>query len=155
LHAHVFLIAFTRCRHFIHIPSFNCFLSNSYAMHSQNTALNCAATKGRLQVCKFLVHSGADIKARSWCGIRMAPPSSIICTATPSSNHLDLGSHVRSPSRSWGRTALKSAIAQGKTDVAAYLRRQPRTLRPSQFHLKQNCETLVNPDTWLPQRGRA
>ena len=92
-------------------------------MHSQNTALNCAATKGRLHVCKFLVQSGADIKARSWCDIRIVSPSSIISAATPSSNHLDLSSHICSPSRSWGRTALKSAIAQGKTDVAAYLRR--------------------------------
>jgi len=63
---YVFMVAYTWCRHFIHVPSFNCFLSSSFAINSQNTALNCAATKGRLHVCKFLVESGADIKARSW-----------------------------------------------------------------------------------------
>jgi ankyrin repeat protein len=34
--------------------------------NSQNTALICAASKGHLHICQFLVQSGADIEARSW-----------------------------------------------------------------------------------------
>ncbi len=45
-----------------------CYTLNLFTRCSSNTALVCAANKGHLSICKLLVASGADVKARSWYG---------------------------------------------------------------------------------------
>ena len=59
--------------------------------------------------------------------------------------------HPTSHARSWGRTALKCALAQGKKDVAAYLRRSLPTSNQQNKTLNPLVGCRPNPGVSRPQ----
>jgi ankyrin repeat protein len=90
---------------FFSFPTFR----NSISSPSGGTALILSAYHGRLEVCKLLVSSKADLAARARCGRCQR------CSRFSLNQ-----SHPLACSDGW--TALKYAMDNNKSDVVAFLR---------------------------------
>ena len=114
---------------------------NSISSPSGNTALILSAEYGRLEVCKLLVSSKADLAARDRCGRCQR------CSRFSLNQ-----SHPLACSN--GYTALKGAMNRNKSDVVAFLR---SIGAPQWLHAAVTCNScdnkihVISQTRWLKQ----
>ena len=110
-------------------------MEHSSVLFSQNTALICAASKGHLRVCKLLVASGADIKARSWYGCVSFLPSSTSSKPTTAATIVII----------YVAQCLAFQLGSNSPQVRCCSGQKTRRGIPSQVFASSTLQTYLNP----------